>query len=833
MATITGTPYDDVLRGTSGPDVIDAGDGNDAILGVGANLDDATTGDIVSTGGGGGYVQLVPFAPSHVQLGSGRDIVWIVSTDGRQIGTELVRSWSVVADNRAVIANFQAGAGGDVIALSSVLNDLFDSYGWDGLANPFATGHLVLSQVGADAVLRVDASPGGPATDVKLLTLLNVQASQLTGDNFISSLNRVSSGGFYLGPGGDPGFSPDGSSFPNTLLGTPSDLHSFQGTAGNDTIRPSPSFRNGGISGGFGHDTIFGSSSADRLDGGEGNDEISGGDGADFIQGLNGNDTLYGENGDDELRGEAGTDILIGAQGSDKLDGGDSDDWLYGGVGNDTLDGGAGTDTAVFAGLRSAYSATSTGGVVKVTGPDGVDTLSNIELLKFSDGVFALASLLNAAPPVVSGPVTLSPLAEDASRIITATALLANATDANSDTLSITSLTVSRGSLTANANGTWTFQPAADDDTAVTFSYGVSDGVMTTAATANLDLTPVNDAPVALPGVISTVGPVTAAVGASDIDSPSLNYSLVTGPAHGQLNLNANGTFTYQAAGGYVGDDTFIFQASDGSSSSTATMTLHVFPPNNQVLTGGGSSDTLATGDGNDWLNGLAGNDTLSGGGGNDVLDGGQGDDVMRGGGGDDTYIVNARGDVVTENPGEGIDEVSSGLSYTLPDNVENLVLLYGGSTFGYGNALNNRITGNGGDNYLRGGGGADILSGGGGADTLWGQTGIDQLIGGGGADIFLFNTTGEIGNAGETIVDFSSAEGDKIDLRTIDANTLTAGDQAFAYIDSALFHRIAGELRVVATGDTFSVQGDVNGDGRADFTLMVNIKPLAADFLL
>jgi hypothetical protein len=57
------------------------------------------------------------------------------------------------------------------------------------------------------------------------------------------------------------------------------------------------------------------------------------------------------------------------------------------GPGNDTIDGGTGFDTAVFSGARASYSITRNGKTVTVTGPDGTDTLTNVELAQFSDGV--------------------------------------------------------------------------------------------------------------------------------------------------------------------------------------------------------------------------------------------------------------------------------------------------------------------------------------------------------------------------------------------------------------------------------------------------------------
>jgi Ca2+-binding RTX toxin-like protein len=73
---------------------------------------------------------------------------------------------------------------------------------------------------------------------------------------------------------------------------------------------------------------------------------------------------------------------------------------------------------------------------------------------------------------------------------------------------------------------------------------------------------------------------------------------------------------------------------------------------------------------------------------------------------------------VVTEHSIEGIDTIKSSVSYTLPAQVENLVLLGTANINGTGNSLNNLIIGNTGNNMLSGGGGQDTLQGGWGNDT-------------------------------------------------------------------------------------------------------------------
>ena len=139
---------------------------------------------------------------------------------------------------------------------------------------------------------------------------------------------------------------------------------------------------------------------------------------------------------------------------------------------------------------------------------------------------------------------------------------------------------------------------------------------------------------------------------------------------------------------------------------------------------------------GNDLLAGLAGNDTLDGGAGNDTLDGGAGNDHMVGGTGNDYFKVNTAGDVVVEASGGGQDTVETSLStYTIPNQVETLIVTAtGGARIG-GNAL---------DNLIRGGDGADTLYGYAGADTIDGGGGKDLLVGGTGNDYFIADQAGD-----------------------------------------------------------------------------------------
>jgi Ca2+-binding RTX toxin-like protein len=116
----------------------------------------------------------------------------------------------------------------------------------------------------------------------------------------------------------------------------------------------------------------------------------------------------------------------------------------------------------------------------------------------------------------------------------------------------------------------------------------------------------------------------------------------------------------------------------------------------------------------------------------------------------------------------------------------------------------------------------ANTIKGNGGDDTIDGGHGADKLYGGSGADTFVFakgDTSKSYGKA-DTIFDFSTGDGDKIDLTAWDADSTKKGHQAFDFIGSDAFGKHAGELHVVTTKTDTYVEGDTNGDGKADFSI-------------
>ncbi len=232
--------------------------------------------------------------------------------------------------------------------------------------------------------------------------------------------------------------------------------------------------------------------------------------------------------------------------------------------------------------------------------------------------------------------------------------------------------------------------------------------------------------------------------------------------------------------------------------------------------TKGAGTDTLI---GFTNLQGSTFNDTLTGDANNNVIEGGAGNDRLNGGLGIDTlsYASASTGVTVSlaitaaqNTGGAGLDTVAA---------FENLT----------GSAFNDMLTGSTKSNVIDGGDGDDVINGG---------VSNDTLIGGAGADRFVFlKTADSTVTKTDSIQDFSQSEGDLIDLSAIDANSKIAGNQAFTLAGS-VFTKQAGQLIISYAGDGYRwlIQGDTNGDGKADFALIAGLltTPLTAnDFLL
>ena len=283
---------------------------------------------------------------------------------------------------------------------------------------------------------------------------------------------------------------------------------------------------------------------------------------------------------------------------------------------------------------------------------------------------------------------------------------------------------------------------------------GASTGIL---HTGNLSLAAGADFFVELAGTAAGTGYDQAAVtGSADITGANLEVSLLNGfdPSIGDsFTILANdgsdatiGQFAGLAQGAtFVAADSKFRISYTGSDGNDVVLTAI-----GAAITGTESDDQLSGLGGDDFISGGGGNDVLAGEAGNDTLDGGTGIDWMLGGVGNDTYQVDNDFDFVTESVGEGRDTVITTINYNLTPNVEDLTLA-GPAVLalqGYGNDLDNMLTGHDGTDLLNGMAGADTMAGGLGDDAYF----IDNL-----GDLVIETPGAGIDTAYVTIPPFST----------------------------------------------------------------------------
>jgi Ca2+-binding RTX toxin-like protein len=177
---------------------------------------------------------------------------------------------------------------------------------------------------------------------------------------------------------------------------------------------------------------------------------------------------------------------------------------------------------------------------------------------------------------------------------------------------------------------------------------------------------------------------------------------------------------------------------------------------------GAGAGGTVSDETGASTLAGSDFGETFNAGNGDDTVYGRGGNDTINGQGASDTSLFGQAGDDLI-NGGAGADEI------------------YGGSGNDTIYGMQNPETSSPSDagDTIFGGSGSDAIYGQAGDDIIVGGYGADNLSGGGGADTFRYLS---LLDTGDTIIDFSTVQGDKIDLFAIDANTTQANDQAFSW---------------------------------------------------
>jgi VCBS repeat-containing protein len=154
------------------------------------------------------------------------------------------------------------------------------------------------------------------------------------------------------------------------------------------------------------------------------------------------------------------------------------------------------------------------------------------------------------------------------------------ATDIDSASLTFSRVAqAGHGTVTVNANGSFSYTPNANYFGTDSFTFKANDGSLdSNIATENLTIN-VNHAPVAANGSASgdenTV--INGTLVATDADSNPLTFSRVAQAGHGSVTVNANGSFSYTPTSGYSGTDSFTFKANDGSlDSNVATVGLTI-----------------------------------------------------------------------------------------------------------------------------------------------------------------------------------------------------------------------------------------------------------------
>ncbi len=612
----------------------------------------------------------------------------------------------------------------------------------------------------------------------------------------------------------------------NILIGN-SNANMLYGMGGNDTLR-----------GGVGADTLIGGAGNDTYElfatGGVLDDTITelAGEGVDTVVVTGAsidlvtigsqleNATLASGAGAYALYGDASSNVLTGNDGNNVLDGRGGADIMKGGAGSDTyyiddvgdqiIDSGGGTIHA------SISYALNTAGTLILEGTSALTATGTAQADQL-DG-----SQNTAANQLIGG-------AGNDSYVVGVGDVVVENPDEGVDMVnSATTLTLAQnlenGRLTGNANvdlignAVDNALTGNDGDNLIHGGDG-NDTITTTAGNDQIDAGAGNDI------IIVENSSRTIIVGNGDPNDVDTLRFLV--PRSAMPSVRTGNDLVFGSLGQITIRDFFVsgsqpavdrIEFSDGTVLVPADFVVNELNGTEgaDILTGSNGPDQIRGLGGDDQLAGGGGDDSLDGGTGNDTLDGGTGTDTLTGGLGNDSYILSDATDTVLELPAEGYDTVYAAINQTLQSNVEKLILTGSAALQGYGNALDNELTGNSGNNLLYGLVGNDLLDGGAGADYMDGGAGDDIYIvdstqdnvndTGGGNDTVRssvsYGMAGSIENlvlTGTAAINATGDVGDNVITGNTAANTLSGGGGNDTYI--------------VSTGDTVTESSNAGTD--------------------
>jgi Ca2+-binding RTX toxin-like protein len=836
MATINGTAGADSLVGTANNDAIFGLQGDDTLDGRGGD-DTLYGGDGVDTAT---YVDasqavIVSLALQGVAQdtgGSGKDtLVSIENLTGSAFNDTL---------SAGAAGAFIQGGGGDDLLASGVGDDTLDG----GSGTNTVSFANVSSGVTVNLLHQgVVQNTGGGGSDI-LSNFVDVNGSPFddsligsTGDNFLhggagnDSLNGVVGDDTLDGGLGD-----------DTLIGGGgSDTASYAGAASAVTVNLNLQ-GSAQDTGGAGHDTLIqienlnGSAFNDLLTGDGDDNLLQGGAGNDTLDGGAGNDGLYGGAGVDtasyadassgvavdlsqggpqqtagagrdtlisieSLIGSAFNDTLSAASAGSSIQGAAGNDILVSGSGDDTLDGGSGVNTVSYANVHSAVNVSlALQGSNQATGGGGRDLLTNFQNVTGSNFSDTLAGDVNAN--LLQG---------------------GSGNDALNGGAGDDTLDGGGGNDTLTGGGGFDVASYASASSGVIVSLALQGSSQDTGG-----------------GGIDTLNQIAGLIGSNVAD-------VLTGDANANLIQGLNGADTLDGGGGDdtldggLGTDTASY--ADAPGAVTVSLALQGGGQN----TGAAGVETLISiqnlsgSNFGDRLTGDSHSNLIQGGAGDDILFSSLGSDTLDGGTGSDWVNYTGATIGVSVNLGvSGVQATGGGGKETLIS-IENILgsshndhLTGGGPT---GNTLigmdgNDQITGSSHNDTIYGGDGADSINGGVGNDTIYGGSGQDTLTGGGEQDNFVFTTLSDSStSAPDTITDFESGS-DKINVDVVDADTTTPGQQHFTIVAGFTHH--PGQLVITPAGPSWTVSGDVNGDGVADLVIHgQGNTPTPGDFIL